>query len=211
MSWKIGSLRGLIGLFILACAIACRADADKDAAKTADNFLAALKIFELPEGKQAVAESSWSANLDKLPVLLEEEKLFEGMLSTDVPGVVGYKRLIQARVQSQGGLPLTEKYLLVSYKDQQMGKWKIWEFRKISGTDVEHEIDAAKQEIGHSESLKDQFTYRNYAYWLALGGRLLAAKEALETALAIDRPHPEEYFDEQNCQAQINAIKLIVR
>ena len=52
------------------------------------------------------------------------------MLPTDAPGVTGYKRLIQAKVQSEGAVALAEKYLLVSYKDMRTGRWKVWEMRK---------------------------------------------------------------------------------
>jgi hypothetical protein len=47
-----------IGYLVWAFATACYADADSDAVKNADDFLASLKIFELPEGKEAVAKTS---------------------------------------------------------------------------------------------------------------------------------------------------------
>ncbi len=203
MNWKIGNLRSLSGLLILAFATVCRADTNKDAAKNADDFLAALKIFELPEGKQAVAESSWTANLDELPVLLEQEKLFEGMFATDAPGIIGYKRLLRATVQSKGGAQLTEKYLLVSYEDRQSGRWKVWAFIKIGGIDVDHEIEAAK------EALKAHSNYRNYAFWLAVGGKLLAAKQALTMAPGTSYQGGKGAYYHQQDLDEIAAIQLI--
>jgi hypothetical protein len=154
-------------------ATACIADTDPDAVRNADAFLTALKIFELAEGKQAVAETSWPGYMDQLPVLLNAEKLFDGMFATDAPGIVGYKRLLQAKVQSQEEGELTEKYLLISYREKQSGKWRVWAFIKIAGIDVDHEIESAK------EALKQYANYRNYAFWLGIGGRLLTAKQAL--------------------------------
>ena len=148
-------------------------DVKSAAVKSADDFLAALKIFELSEGKRAIAETAWPSYLDELPVLLENEKLFDGMFPTDAPGVLGYKRLVQAKVQSEGGAQLTQKYLLVSYSDKESGRWRVWAFIKIAGIDVDHEIQAAR------EALKEYANYRNYAFWLGIGGRLLAAKQTL--------------------------------
>jgi|ERR1700730_10336330 len=173
MNCKARTFTFLIGCLLEALATACSADTDPDAVKNADAFLGALKIFELAEGKQAVAETSWPGYMDQLPTLLNAEKLFDGMFATDAPGIVGYKRLIQAKVQSQEGGELTEKYLLISYRDKQSGKWRVWAFIKIAGIDVDHEIEAAK------EALKQHANYRNYAFWLGIGGRLLTAKQAL--------------------------------
>jgi hypothetical protein len=198
-----------IGYLVWAFATACYADADSDAVKNADDFLASLKIFELPEGKEAVAKTSWSANLDALPVLLEQEKLFDGMFPTDAHGVNGYKRLIQAKVQSEGNTQLTEKYLLVSYSDQQTGKWKVWSIRKIGGIDVEYEINAARAHLGDTRYAPDQVNYRHYAYWLGLGGKILAAKQALETALAMDKLGPAQGFSQERCQSELAAIQSI--
>src|SRR5439155_27113870 len=103
-------------------------------------------------------------NLEQLPVLLEQEKLFDGVFPTDVAGIDGYRRLIQTKVQSEGNMQLTEKYLLVSYRDQQTGKWKVWGFRKISGIDVEYEIDAARTRLGDCTNSYNQVNYRSICY-----------------------------------------------
>jgi hypothetical protein len=165
-------------VLVLGCLLrdltrAYSAETDSDAVKNADAFLSALKIMELAEGKQAVAETSWPGYMDQLPVLLNANKLFDGMFATDAAGIIGYKRLVQAKIQSQEGGELTEKYLLISYRDKQSGRWRVWAFVKIAGIDVDHEIEAAR------EALKEYANYRNYAFWLGIGGRLLAAKQAL--------------------------------
>ena len=180
-----------------------------DAAKNADAFLAALKILELPEGKQAEADTSWLVNMEQLPVLLEQEKLSDSVFPTDVAGVDGYRRLIQAKVQSEGDTQLTEKYLIVSYRDQRTGKWKVWGFRKISGIDVEYEINAARTNLSDTAYVSAQGNYWRYAYWLELGGRILAARQALETALATDRRSHDQYFQQEHCQNELTAIQAI--
>jgi hypothetical protein len=201
--------RRLISLLVVAASGVSAAEIEKDAGANADEFLAALKIYELAEGKQAAKAAAWPVNLREIPVLLEQEKLFEGMLPRDAAEVTGYKRLIQAKVQSKDGTPLTEKYLLVSYRDKQASRWRVWEMRKISGIDVEHEIQAAKNGLGDTKYVPDQVNYRNYAYWLALGGRVLAAKQALETALAMDKRSHAQYFPQERCQDELTAIQSI--
>lgn len=205
----MNTLTRLISVFILTLATVCYAETNKDAVKNADEFLAALKVLELPEGKQAISAASWSVNMDKLPVLLEQEKLFDAIFQTDAPGIKGYKRLIQAKVQSKGGMQLSEKYLLVSYRGKQTGRWRVWEMREISGIDVDHEIDAAKTSLGDTKYVPDQVNYRNYGYWLALGGKILAAKQALETALAMDKRNHGQYFPQERCQNEVTTLQSI--
>ena len=169
---------------------------DNDASKNADEFLAALKIFEIPEGKEAAIATAWPVAIEDLPVLAEQHELFEGMFATDAPGVLGYKRLLQASVQSQSGSPLTEKYLLVSYRPSQNGKWKVWKLARITKESVEDNIAGYQNGIQGTESryMPIQYYYRHYGYWLCIAGKLRAGKQALETALQLDQRAPEDGF-----------------
>jgi hypothetical protein len=200
-----------ISLLALLCATACRGETDKDASKNADEFLAALKIFEIPEGKEAARAAAWAVAIEELPVLVEQEKLFEGMFATDAPGISGYKRLIQAKVQSQGDSPLTEKYLLVSYKDSQSSKWKVWKLARITKESVEDNAAAYKSYLDGTKTpyMEAQYNYRHYGYWLCIGGKLLAGKQALQSALEVDRRKPEKGFPRDECQNEIALIQAI--
>lgn len=213
IDYRVKILLHILSVIISVSAAVCHAETDKNAVKNADDFLAALKIFEIPEGKLALTEATWRIIIiGNLPVLVEHKTLFEGQFETDARGVSGYKRLIQAQIQSKGGLQLTEKYLLVSYKDKLTSKWKVWAFVKVSSISVENEIEAAKNRIGlKSGNLGDQFHYMGYGEWLVTGGKPVVAKQALETALAIVKSDPNKLNEimAQRCQNNLNIIKAI--
>jgi flagellar biosynthesis GTPase FlhF len=180
---------------------------DDEARKTAEAFLAAVKIAEVPEGLQAARDAAW--HIGNLPVLLEYTTLFEGMFDTDIAGIRGYKRLLETKIQSKGGVPLTAKYILISYKDRTSGKWKVFDFRELEATSAEEEAAAAKRDLGDTKYIKDQFNYRNYAYWLILSGRLREAGQAIHTSIAINNRSPDPNFSQRDCDETLSTIQRI--
>ncbi len=186
----------------------CCAQIDSNAVKNADAYLAAVKIAEIPEGVQAAKQAAW--RIDKLPVLQDYTTLYEGMFDTDVSNIKGYKRLVQAKIQSEAGNLLETKYILISYQDKKSGNWLVYEFRELKGTSVEYELGAAKRDLGETnEYIKDQFNYRRYAYWLILDGKLQEARQASEKAIAINHAQPDKNFDDE-CSENIRIIKAII-
>ena len=130
----------------------CFAQANPEAAKNADAYLSALKIAEIPEGVQAAKQAAWK--IDKLPVLQDYTKLYEGVFDTDVPNIKGYKRLVQAKIQSEGRTPLETKYILISYPDHKTLQWRVYDFRELKATSIEHEVEAAKRNLGDTKYIK---------------------------------------------------------
>lgn len=145
------------------------------AAKNADTLLAALKIADIPEGRQVLSVAAWRP-LYEIPVVLEYTTLYQGLFDTDVPGVSGYKRLLDMKVQSKGRTVLTARYILVSYKDPKANAWKVFDVRDISGTTVEQTIEFYRQR-GQPSS-----------YWLTLGGKLKEAQQAMIARNWSDKP-----------------------
>jgi len=174
-------------------------NADPQASKDSDRFLQGLKIADLLEGKQILSKTAWK--LEKLPVLMNHETLFEGMFDSDISGLRGYKRLLQVSLQSKAGTELKKKYILISYKDHTSGTWKVLSFRESA--DVEFEYNAAKKrkdEIKSGQRDELQFNYRRYAFWASLGGKLQEALDAYLKAAELNRANPsflsQESFDE---------------
>ena len=191
---------GIVGTLLLT-AITCSGQTDAAASKAADTFLTGVKLMELPEGKQMLAETIWE-DLDRrrYPVFTDASTLFEGMFSTDIPGLQGYKRLIELKALSEAGIPLVKRYILIAYKDNTSGKWKVLEFREAE--DLDHEARAAgKRAAGENPGTRefpdlhltpDQFTYRDYGYWSLLAGKISQAKAAYQKASELNRQNPQD-------------------
>lgn len=107
---------------------------DGQASKAADTFLSAVKIIELPEGKKMLVQEAWNweGQPAHYPVYSEAKTLFEGMFSTDVPEIVGYKRLVELKVLTESGGITVKHYMLISYKDKSLGTWKVLTFREAA-------------------------------------------------------------------------------
>jgi hypothetical protein len=148
---------------------------EADAVKNADSLLAALKIADIPEGRQAISAASWRP-LFSIPVVLDYTTLYQGMFETDVSGVQGYKRLLEFKVQSKARTVLTARYILISYKDRKSNTWKVFDVRDISGTTVENAIEAYRQSGKPSP------------YWLTLGGKLQEAKGIMTLRNSTNQP-----------------------
>ena len=123
---------------IMLCVSFCHGQTDPTASKMADTFLTGVKLIDLPEGKTMLKDTVWNdPDGDKYPALLEATTMFEGMFSTDVAGVEGYKRLVVVRGMSDPGIPLVKRYILIAYKDTRTGKWKVLHFRDSSDLESE--------------------------------------------------------------------------
>ena len=146
----------------------------EDAQKTTADFLQALKILDLPEGKEMLSEVVFKSS-KSFPVVSSSNILFEKLFDTDIDGIKGYKGLFEIQSLSKANTPLTLRYLLISYLDKKENKWKVFEFRET--IDIENEILYAKQALtSETDSRKPQYEYRNLGYWQILNGELLQLK-----------------------------------
>jgi len=95
----------------------CFGQIDPSASKVADRYLNSIKLIDLPEGKKMLSETEWEKPAyNNYPVFTEASTLFEGMFSTDIAGIQGYKRLIELKAVSKAGTPLMERYILILLK-----------------------------------------------------------------------------------------------
>jgi len=184
------------------------AASDAEASKAADAFLNAVKIFDIPEGQKAIREASWGT-IKKFPVIQDQKTLFEGPFDTDTPGVYGFKRLLELKVQNQAGTTLVKRYLQILYQNRRTEAWKTFELRE-AGNDLDVEILGSKSDLADTKNVKAQFNYRRYAYWLAMGGKIAESKKAQITANEINKKQPAANFSEAESDAAIATMALII-
>jgi hypothetical protein len=160
---------------------------DLAAARNAtDTFLLGIKTADLPEGKEMLRDLQWitgeaDVGFYERPTFTEDRTIFEKLFDTDLPGVQGYKRLLEMTAVSEAGTPLLLRYLMIAYKDRHAEKWRVL----FTGTGKRIAIDdmvtwSSKGLPGSSE----QFRYMYYGFWLLLAGQIKEAKQALITSLS---------------------------
>ena len=161
------------------------------AREATDNFLNGLKLAALPEGRQLLSETQWitgaadyGENFYDRPRFTEVTSLFEKLFDTDVPGVQGYKRLLDMKAVSEAGTPLLTRYFMVAFKDQRTNKWKVLLTGTEDSADIDREAVYAGQRLHKTDFDSEQDNYLNYGKWLLLAGRTRDAGQALATALS---------------------------
>mgnify|MGYP001225734049 CR=1 FL=1 len=148
----------------------------EDAQKTTTDLLQALKILDLPEGKEMLADLVFESSTS-FPIVSSSNLIFEKLFDTDIDGIKGYKALLEIQSISKANTPLTLRYLLISYLDKTENKWKIYSFRE--SIDTEKEVMYSKQALtDKNDSRKMQYRLRGLAYWQIMNGELLGAKES---------------------------------
>jgi hypothetical protein len=168
-----------------------------DARNATDTFLKGIKIADLPEGREMLREVQWISGeleigLYEKPTFTESTTVFEKLFDTDIPGVQGYKRLVEMTAVSEARTPLLVRYLMIAYKDQQTKKWKVL----FTGTGVRIDIDKMVTDIGNylqNPSQSKQFLYEYYGFWLLMAGRPKEAKQALSTSLSASTTYTDSF------------------
>ncbi|WP_146228877.1 hypothetical protein [Mesonia sp. K7] len=164
----------------------------EDAQKTTTDFLQALKILDLPEGKEMLSQVVFKPS-KSFPVISSSNIIFEKLFDTDIDGIKGYKGLLEIKSLSKANTPLTSRYLIISYLDEKENNWKVFEFRET--IDIENEIFYAKQALtNETDSRKPQYRYRNLGYWQILNGELLASAHSYLTAYKEAKSNDDEDF-----------------
>jgi len=178
-----------------------------DAREAVDIYLKGMKIFELTEGKQMVAATSWP-QWTRNPVLLKYETIFEGMFNTDISTIKGYKRLVDAQVKSEAGTPLERRVLLIAYPDARDKKWRVLVFS--TGTDIEAAIAYGEKDLGNTRFTKAQFNYRFLAYWYAAAGRLTDSYRAYRKAADLNRKNPHDSTPQSDFDVHAETLARIM-
>ena len=163
---------------------------DPNAKAAADKFIASMKIAaEVPEAQQTVRQLSWATI--RPTQIIGDTTLYEGTFDTDVQGIKGYKRLIDAKARNQAGAEIAVRYVLVAYQDRSSGTWKVFDIRDLNGSNSDHEVEAAAAQLEDTQYGKKQLNYRRYAYWLAFDGKVGKAKQAYDKANELNKADPD--------------------
>jgi hypothetical protein len=156
-----------------------------------DKFLKGIKLADLREGKTMMAETQWitgdadfAENFYSRPVYTDAETLFEGIFDTDIPGVIGYKRLMEMKAVSKAKTPLQIRYLAIAYKDKSTGEWKVLSTRTGESGDIDIDKNVAYfgSHLSDTKIISEQDMYNGYGQWLLLAGRISDAAVALKRA-----------------------------
>jgi hypothetical protein len=187
--------RKILVIFFLLLPAGVSAEVDSLAVKSADTFLQGVKLINLAEGKRMIAETAWFS-AQSYPAYTELSTLFEGMFQTDVPNIMGYKRLMEVKAVSKAGTPLLKQYLLISYKDKTTNQWKTFGFREAA--DAEHEVEAACKNVETQKTIPVKFIYRQCGHWSTMAGKLTQAKGAFLKAAELNQLRPDDKIAPQS-------------
>ena len=183
-----------------------------DARTVTDAYLQAVRIIEVPEGKAAVAANSWGGRFTAfaprdLPSIKVASTLFDGLFDTDIPGVKGYRRLLQASIISAGqtddekirgeagtpaGAVKEGKYVAVAYMDAASKKWMV--FALVPATDVAGEISKTREYIeSHKLPSAEKAFYRIIAFYQILDGKFGDARMAIDSSKRLQYDSGSDY------------------
>jgi hypothetical protein len=195
----------VVAVFLgLTMSSSARADDLADAKAATDAYFQGRQIVEVTEGKNLMAANSWGAEFPNFAerdmlVFKDSKVLFDGLFDTDVPGVKGFKRLMQVTLVSQGrtemdrllgrpgtpaGATTDEKWMAIVFQDRTTKKWKVLSSRKAA--DTRFEAEAITKRITMDSSVPMSIRYRQAAFWLLLDGKVAEASKAIDES----KKHP---------------------
>ena len=185
------------------------------AREATEKFLNGVKLAELPEGKQLLSETQWitgeadnGKNFYFRPRFTEVTSLFEKLFDTDVPGVQGYKRLLDMKAVSEAGTPLLTRYFMVAFKDRRTNKWKVLDTGTDEDADVDRQVAHAGQRLHETGLISEQDNYLIYGHWLLLAGRTKEARDALTTALSASPNITDPYYPRTDKYAALHRVQI---
>lgn len=156
------------------------------ASEAVDTFLKGVKLIDLPEGKALLARSQWitgdadnGANFYARPVYTKAKTIFEALFDTDLPGIVGYKRLMEMDAVSETRTTLRLRFIAIAYSDKKTGDWKVLGTGTNDSIDIERNVQYFEQNLADTRYSSEQDNYLTYGNWLFRAGRIRDAKEVL--------------------------------
>lgn len=163
---------------------------DEEAAgAVVDIFMRGIKLIALPEGKQMLRNVQWitgladyGKNFYSRPVYSDATTLFQGLFDADIEGIKGYKRLMELKAVSQAKTPLIVRFLVIAFKDNRTGQWKVLDSGTDDSVDIEQSVRFFAANLKNTQVTSAQDNYLTYGQWLLKAGRIVDAKNALDIA-----------------------------
>ncbi len=164
---------------------------DLSAARNAtDVFMKGIKLADLAEGREMLAEVQWitgeadhGENFYERPRYVEATAVYERLFDTDFPGVRGYKRVFDVKAVSKAGIPILTQLLIVAYKDRQSNVWKILGSNTGASIDLEKNVEYFREHLRDTRFVSEHQNYLTYGHWLLMAGRIKDARDALNAAV----------------------------
>jgi len=174
-----------------------------------------LKLAELPEGRQTLSETQWitgdadnGQNFYFRPRFTEVTSLFEKLFDTDVPGVQGYKRLLEMKAVSEAGTPLLTRYFMVAFKDRSSNKWKVLDTGTDEDAHVDRQVAFFRERLHKTDFTSEQENYLSYGHWLLLSGQTKEARDALTTALTASPSITDPSYPRTDSYAALHRLQI---
>jgi len=184
-------------------------------------FLQVIEIAELPEGKQLLSDAQWivgdadrGKNFYSRPEYTDVTPIFASLFDTDIPTIKGYKELFDMKTVTHAGTTTNVKFLVVAFKDETTGKWKVLgsldNLGDESGIDIEHQIAYFKDHLADTRYESARENYASYGHWLLMDGRISDAKTALTFAktASTERSAMEDRF--HNEDDPLRGLQIVV-
>lgn len=195
-------MKKIIILFLLSNI--CIAQSIEEAKDVNKAFLDNLKIIEIPETKEKVAELTFSL-VKSYPVVSDYNILYESLFDTDIDSLSGYKSLVEINTLSKAGLALKKRYMNISYYDNSSKSWKILAFRE--SLDIQNEVDLATIDLSKkSDYLKLHFKLIGLSYWLILNGDISKSITYLNKASKEAKKDSDDNFSDIELRNIIDSI-----
>jgi hypothetical protein len=186
-----------------------KSDVEPAAKEMADRFLKALKHIDSPEGRKTLAETRWRSIM-KFPNYQDRNVLSEEMLSTDIPGVKGYKQVTALRIPREGGRPFVKKYMLIAYEDTKRQTWKVFDFTEVADAEGAAGRACEEKALAEGEATTPQGRLMRCSYWLVMAGKIQKAEEmakkANELYARISDPDDEARYYKARADATLEMI-----
>jgi hypothetical protein len=138
-------------------------------------YLTATKTLEFEESQAVIKELSFPGC--KQYVFTSFGEISGLNFDTDIKGVKGYKAIFSCKAQNKLGTSIEKRMMAILYFDKEKKKWRVLDVREPLTTCDEYQ--KAKKNIDVSGA---QYSWAWVSYWALMCGKLLEAKEAIETS-----------------------------
>lgn len=106
------------------------------------------------------------------------------------------------------------KFLVIAFKDQRTGAWKVMGSEDTSHSesdiDIDHQVAFFKNALFDTAATPPRENYASYAHWLLLDGRFAEARTALTTAVTASTQTSTGNWDDPIRDLQIIAMLKVI-
>jgi len=166
-------------------------------------FLDAYKTAEFDESKKIIQD--YAFNLDITYKMFEYSSINGLLFDTDIPGIKGYKAIINCKLENKAGGLVDKRMMVVMYFDKKRKRWAVFEIREAA--DASNEYNTSKDNVEAQKFYTDkEYVYRNLAYWCMMAGKLQDAKKYIDLGISVAKSSNNSSF-KTNIDVILKAIQ----